>query len=95
MSQNQELFDIEQEVNGIQVDLQSNTSTILLKPLEMEKKIIDYLSNLTEIERKILFFKKSNPNLDSSKYERINGIENKILILKNQIELNQKMLKKM
>lgn len=95
MSQNQELFDIEQEVTGIQVDLQSNTSTILLKPLEMEKKIVSYLFDLTEIERKILFFKKSNPDLDSSMYKRISDLENKILILKNQINLDQKMLKKM
>ena len=90
VSTNPELNEIEQEIAGIQLDLHSNTSTILIKPQEMKVKIELYISDLNQIEHKLQFLKKSVGETNSKK---INELEKKISVLRNQIELNLKILK--
>ncbi len=89
---NEELNNIENEINEIQMDLSSNTNTILIKPLEMKMKIDNYLQIINQNEQRLMFFKKSN--IGSDAHKKIIGLEKKIAILKNQLELNVKMMKK-
>ena len=89
---NPELQDIDQEIESIKMDLQSNSSSILMKPHDMKAKIESYLHMINQIEQRLNFFKKSN--VDTQAYKKIADVERKIAILKNQIELDQKMLKK-
>ena len=88
---NNELDDIDQEIDGIKMDLQSNTSSILVKPQDMKVKIDSYLGLINQIEQRLIFFKKSNT--DGSVYKKIADVEKKIAILKNQLDLDVKMLK--
>ena len=89
-----ELVEINNELVELQFDMQSNSSSILLKPIDMHKKIISYLDNLNEIEQKLLFFRRSESDLDSISFRHISELEKKIAILRNQLELDIKILKK-
>lgn len=86
---NDELNDIDQEIEGIKMDLQSNASSILIKPQDMKAKVDSYLELINQIEQRLNFFKKSN--IDSSVYKKIADVEKKIAILKNQLGLDVKM----
>ena len=88
---NPELQDIDQEIEEIKMDLQSNTSSILIKPQDMKVKVDTYLNLISKIEQRLNFFKKSNT--DSTAYKKIADVEKKIAILKNQLELDVKMYK--
>jgi hypothetical protein len=92
-SDNSEINEIDEQITEIQLDLQSNSSTILLKPQLMRQKIDSFLKSIAQSEQRLYFFRKSNI-IDKESFIKIGELEKKIAILKNQIELNQKMLKK-
>ena len=90
---NSELFEIERDLTEIQMDLDSNTSTILIKTQEMKKKIEQYLQIIEQNSQKLNFFKNSITDSSPEIYRKMKELEKKISILKNQLELDIKMLK--
>ena len=89
-----ELNEIEREIEDIQFDLQSNSDSILVRPKEMKTIMDDYIHRIEQNSQKLYFFKKSNSG-SLEIYKRIGELEKKMAILKNQIEINLKMLKKL
>ena len=90
---NSELSEIEQDLTEMQMDLDSNTSTILIKTQEMKKKIEQYLYIIDQSSQKLNFFKNTITDSSPEIYKKMKELEKKISILKNQLELNIKMLK--
>lgn len=87
-----ELEEIEREFNELQLDMQSNTNSILLKPKEMKVKIESYLHTLSSIAFKLEFLKKSITQPEF--YTGIVKLEKELIILRNQIELDLKIINK-
>ena len=92
---NADLIEIEQEINEIQLDLQSNTDSILVRPIETKPLLEKYLFRLDQNNQKLQFFRRSNPNSSKKIFSKISELEKKMAVLKNQIEINLKMLKKL
>ena len=86
-----ELIELETEFKQLQLDLQSNTNSILLKPKEMKAKIETYLLNIDSISNKLDFLKKTNVSHDN--FKKISQLEKNIAILRNQVKLDIKMFK--
>ena len=90
---NSELSEIEQDLTEMQMDLDSNTSTILIKTQEMKKKIEQYLYIIDQSSQKLNFFKNTITDSSPEIYKKMKELEKKISILKNQLELDIKMIK--
>ena len=91
-NETEELKEIKQEFIALQFDLQGNTNSILMKPKDMKGKIKEYMKNLDNIIQKLDFLKKTTNQTNISK--EIGKLEKEISILKNQIELDLKMITK-
>lgn len=90
---NFDLQEIKTEFSGLQFDLEGNTNSILMKPKEMKEKIDDYLKNLDIISQKLDFLKKTTNQ--AGIFKEIGSLEKEIAIMKNQLNLDLKMMTKL